>query len=626
MAVSATGGSIGWGIIGAGDVVDRKAAAAFQEIPGTHVAAVMRRSADQVEEFARRHGVPVWTTDADEVIHHPDVDAVYVATPPDCQVEYALAACAAGKPCLVEKPAGRSARECRRMVDAFAAAGVPFFVSYYRRHLPRYRKVKEILDSGQLGRVVAIHYRMAKQPREGNWRLSPRVCGGGQFYDLSGHILDLLDFWFGPLELTGSAATNAIPLHEAEDAVALSFRTPEGAVGTATWNFAAARSADELVIEGLQGSIRLKGMSTDAPVRVELTSAAAVLRSESREQRALRKVQEALKLPFRSSHRFDQVTPHRPMLEAVLAAIRRGEPGSGAAALRTTELMNQALEGYYGGRDDDFWEHPGRWDSLRARAARTASAEIEARYRLSDEQIRFYEENGYLGPFECEGDWEQLHVPLKKGQNFHLRDADVFAVCTHPSVVQRVAQLMGTDRIAFFKSRFVVKAPHSERDVAWHQDVGPTNGGYFPDGSPVPTVSTWMALDEVTAANGAMQVIPGSHRELVGDFHKRIRADLIEKGDLTQEEIDRRAVTFELRPGQFYIFHSWILHGSARNDADIRRAGLNMRYALEGHDFEEGVEHFPLSTRAGSAPVEPEAQPSSAASSGAGSAGRISFG
>ncbi|MDJ0864956.1 MAG: Gfo/Idh/MocA family oxidoreductase, partial [Myxococcota bacterium] len=202
MAGSATAGPVGWGIIGAGDVVDRKTAAAFREVPGTHLAAVMRRSADQVEDFARRHRVPVWTTDAEQVIHHPEVDAIYVATPPDCQVDYALAACAAGKPCLVEKPAGRSTRECRRMVEAFAAAGVPFFVSYYRRHLPRYRKVKEILASGQIGRVVAVHYRMAKQPREGNWRLSPRVCGGGQFYDLSGHILDLLDFWFGPLELT----------------------------------------------------------------------------------------------------------------------------------------------------------------------------------------------------------------------------------------------------------------------------------------------------------------------------------------------------------------------------------------------------------------------------------------
>ncbi|MBW2500215.1 MAG: phytanoyl-CoA dioxygenase family protein [Deltaproteobacteria bacterium] len=588
------GKSLGWGIIGAGDVVDRKSAAAFREVPGTHLAAVMRRSADRVEDFARRHDVPFWTTDAEELIGHSEVDAIYVATPPNRHVEYALAACAAGKPCLVEKPAGRSAQECRRMVEAFDAVGLPFFVSYYRRHLPKFQKVKEILDSGQIGTIVSISYRLAKRPDMKNWRLAPSIGGAGRFYDLSGHVLDLLDFFFGPLELTGSAAANAIPIHDAEDAVALSFRTPGGAVGTASWNFAATRSVDELLIEGVDGGLRLQGMSTTSPVVLEIDAAAALLQSTTYVQRNLRKIQKKLKLSFDERHRFSDVTPHRPMLEWIVEEIGQGGKGSGAAALRSSEVMNGALETYYGGRNDAFWERPQTWNSIRAQRARSGTSEIPERYRLSDEQISFYQKNGYLGPFECDGDWQHLRVPVRKGQNLHRIELAVFEICTHPSIAQRVAQVMGTDQISLFKSRFVVKDPHSARDVAWHQDAGATNGGFFPDGSAFPTVSVWMALDEVTAANGAMQVIAGSHNELVGDYKKRIRAGLIEKGDLTQEELDK-AITFELKPGQFYIFHSWLLHGSDPNDSDLRRAGLNIRFARVGDEYDEGVEYFPLS-------------------------------
>ncbi len=113
------------------------------------------------------------------------------------------------------------------MVEVFKQAGVPLYVSYYRRYLEKFRKVKEIIGAGELGAIVAIHYRMAKPHRESKWRADPRVSGGGHFYDLAGHVLDLFDDWFGPLELLGSAAANTIPVQSAEDAVALTFRTAE---------------------------------------------------------------------------------------------------------------------------------------------------------------------------------------------------------------------------------------------------------------------------------------------------------------------------------------------------------------------------------------------------------------
>jgi predicted dehydrogenase len=590
-------GSIGWGIIGCGDVVDRKAGDSFGSIPGSRLVAVMRRSEDLAQAFAARFGASLATTDANEVLEHPDVDAIYVATPPENHLEYALAACAAGKACLVEKPAGRSETECRRMVEAFERAGLPLFVSYYRRHLPKFRKVKEIIDSGRLGGIVSVDYRVGKKPsREGNWRLDPRVSGGGQFYDLAGHVLDLFDSWFGPLELTGSSVHNAVPAHDVVDAVAITFRTAGGAAGSASWNFAATRSYDEIVIRGLRGELRLNGMSRSSPVRLELGDEGAIRLAESINERNRRMTRAALKLPFRSTYRFtDEKLPHRPMLEGIVRQLTDGSAArdSAEAALRTSRIMNQALDAYYGGRADAFWERPLSWRSLRARAARRSAEDRRPEYVLSDEERRFFDENGYLGPFRCDAAWQSIPVPVKKGRNLHLSEPEVFDVCTHPSVVRRIAQLMGSPRLSLFKSRFVVKLPGSKAEVAWHQDVGPTNGGYFPDGSPVPTISVWMAFDKVDAENGAVQILPGSHKDLIGDYHKRIRAELVEKGALPEDEI-AKAVSLDLEPGEFYIFHSWLLHTSGPNTATRRRAGLNMRYAAQGHEYEEQWVYIPL--------------------------------
>jgi predicted dehydrogenase len=589
--------SIGWGFIGCGDVVERKTAAAFTAAGG-RVVGVMRRDGVQAQAFAARHDVPFWTTDATALIERPDVEAVYIATPPEHHLEYALAVCARGKPCLVEKPAGRSAQECRRLAEAFRAARVPLYVSYYRRHLPKFRRVKALLESGTIGTPVSIDYQLSKPAKDDDWRVSPAASGGGHFYDLAGHVLDLFDDWFGPLELMGSAATNVIPAHVTEDAVALTFRTPGGAIGNARWNFAAPGNADELVIEGTVGRLRLQAMSKSGPVHVDLSPEGAVRSAASVASRAARRVRARFNWPTRETLRFDdEKVPHRPLIEGIATDLVRGAaPATPSAALRTATLMDAALADYYGGRDGEFWCRPERFASLRRRASeRTANA---CQYALTDAQIAFFEENGYLGPLRCDGPWERLIVPVSKGRNLHLTDPDVFDVCTHPSVANRAAQLMGRGEVSLFKSRFVVKMPGHNADVAWHQDVGPTNGGYYPDGRPVPTLTCWLALDRVTAANGAMRVIPGSHKHLVGEFDKRIRAELVEKGDVTADDL-AKAVTFELEPGEFYLFHSWLLHGSEANDSPGRRAGLNVRFAAVGDEYEEQFEYIPLRCRAG---------------------------
>src|SRR5262245_21281237 len=167
-----------WGVIGCGDVVERKSGPAIKSVKRSELVAVMRRSGDQARDFAQRHEVPFWTTDAEELIGNPQVDAVYVATPPRYHLEYALRVCEAGKPCLIEKPMGRCGEEARRITHIFAEKKVPLFVAFYRRALAKFTKVKEILDSGQLGQIVSIQYFYAAPPK-GGWRVVPRESGGG---------------------------------------------------------------------------------------------------------------------------------------------------------------------------------------------------------------------------------------------------------------------------------------------------------------------------------------------------------------------------------------------------------------------------------------------------------------
>jgi predicted dehydrogenase len=558
-----------WGIIGCGDVAERKSGAAFQNAERSELVAVMRRSGNLAEAFARRHGVPIWTTDADEVIYHPNVDAVYVATPPGHHLEYALRVCAAGKPCLVEKPGGRSAAECRQLVTAFKESGIPLFVAYYRRYLPKFLRVKAILDSGVLGPIVSIQYRYSRPPRESSWRVEPRVSGGGLFWDLGGHVLDVLDFWFGPLELVGGCAASCAQTLDVEDTVALSFRTSGGVVGNALWNFACRSRSDRLEIDGLQGKLTLAGMHCWSPCSIKMDRKTP--QGSYKQAKGLKiKLQNFLSQrpwkPTRKQYRFSRLRyVHEPLIGSVVDSI-----------------LSKAQSHVTG----------------EARGYRSALASVtEHDYQLTAEQARFFFENGYLGPFRCESpDLARLHVPLigkQTKKNRHLENPLILSICSHASIVDRVAQLLASPEIKLFKSRFWVKDAGVGKLVPWHQDVGFNNGGFFEDGSPIPTVTAWLAIDAATETSGAVKVIPGSHRRFFGDWKNSIRANLEKRGGLNGVDLSR-AVFLEVGADEFYLFHSWILHASGPNTSDVRRAALNMRYVAPGGEAESQLQYLPL--------------------------------
>lgn len=256
-----------WGIIGAGDVCEVKSGPAFSLIKDSSLAAIMRRNPDKARDFAVRHQVPRWYTDADELINNPQVDAIYIATPPDSHRFYTLKAAQAGKPVYVEKPMARTYQECLDMIRACDDASVPLFVAYYRRSLPYFLKIKEIIDRKLLGDVRMVYVKLYKtlQPdivgasgKKDNWRVFPHISGGGYFYDLASHQLDFLDFLFGPIISAQGFAANQAELYPAEDIVTGSFQFENGVLGQGTWCFNSSKISDheETTIIGSRGELR----------------------------------------------------------------------------------------------------------------------------------------------------------------------------------------------------------------------------------------------------------------------------------------------------------------------------------------------------------------------------------
>lgn len=245
-----------WGIIGVGNVTELKSGPAFSRAPGSCLVAVMRRTAAKAEDYARRHNVPTWYTDADALIQDPEVTAVYVATPPYKHAQYAIRAMQTGKPVYVEKPMAMNYRECREMLEVSEKTGVPLFVAYYRRTLPAFLKVKELIDTGQIGNPLTVNIRLYREARERNlkpeemsWHVYPEFGGAGHFFDLASHQFDYLDFLFGPVTEAKGIAVNQAGLYPAEDTVTGTFSFENGTIGNGNWCFAAHKSAVTDVIE-----------------------------------------------------------------------------------------------------------------------------------------------------------------------------------------------------------------------------------------------------------------------------------------------------------------------------------------------------------------------------------------
>jgi predicted dehydrogenase len=313
-------------------VTEVKSGPALQKVKNSSLVAVMRRNGELAQDYARRHGVPRWYEDGQALINDPDVNAIYIATPPSSHNEYTILAAEAGKPVYVEKPMAMNFAECQEMIDVCQEAGVSLFVAYYRRALARFLKIKELLDAGAIGEVrfVAVSLYQPPRPQELEadnlpWRVLPELAGGGLFVDLAAHQLDFLDFVLGPIVAVEGFAANQAAHYPAEDIVSGTWRFASGVQGMGTWCFTAFESMDRTEITGSRGRISYSTFDSEP-----------VLLTTGEGEREF-----VIDYP-----------PHiqQPLIQSVVDdLLGQGEcPSTGESGARTSWVMDKMLAEHYG--------------------------------------------------------------------------------------------------------------------------------------------------------------------------------------------------------------------------------------------------------------------------------------
>jgi predicted dehydrogenase len=325
--------NVKWGIIGCGDVTELKSGPAFNQIEGSKLVAVMRRDASKAKNYAKRHAVARWYSNAEELIHDPEVNAVYVATPPDSHAEYAIAALNAGKPVYVEKPMALNYRQCLEMNKVAEKNEQALFVAYYHRALPGFLKVKELIEKKAVGTVRLINIRLYETPKKQDfdssnlpWRVNPQVAGAGYFFDLAAHQLDFLDFLFGPVKEVSGIAANQAKLYEAEDIVTANLLFENGAVCSGAWCFtvSAQNEKDSIEIIGSEGKISFSTFGHD-PIRLETEKETKIIKYKNPKH-----IQQNL------------------IKQVVDELLGKGVcVSTGESALRTSKVLDEIVKNYY---------------------------------------------------------------------------------------------------------------------------------------------------------------------------------------------------------------------------------------------------------------------------------------
>ena len=255
---------INWGIIGCGNVTEVKSGPAFNKVADSRLVAVMRRNAELAEDYARRHNIPRFYTNADDLINDSEINAVYIATPPLNHAEYALKTLKAGKPVYIEKPMALNYAECVMINDAAKKCNLPVFVAYYRRTLPGFLKIKNLIEAGEIGKPRFVLFQIFNYPSEDEkagrfpWRVIPEISGAGHFFDLASHQLDYLDFLFGPVRKVSSVVVNQAKNYRAEDFVSAGFLFDDNIAATGIWSFSVSPEGnrDYFEVVGEKGIIK----------------------------------------------------------------------------------------------------------------------------------------------------------------------------------------------------------------------------------------------------------------------------------------------------------------------------------------------------------------------------------
>ena len=260
---------IRWGVIGAGGIADRRAIAEGI-LPSriSKLAAVMDTDAQKAAVLSEKYGVPA-TTCLDELLDRADVDAVYIATPHYLHAQQIVQAASAGKHVLCEKPMAGSATEAHEVSAVVRRYGVKLGMAFMFRYHPVHLKMRELLESGAIGRPVAGRAQLSCWlPRAaGSWYQIAEKGLGGTVIDMASHCMDLLEWFFGRSTRVAAFVSTLVQDYAVDDMSTILQTFSCGAHGIVDcyWNVPDGACENRLEIYGTKGSMSSTGTIGQRP-------------------------------------------------------------------------------------------------------------------------------------------------------------------------------------------------------------------------------------------------------------------------------------------------------------------------------------------------------------------------
>ncbi|MBB6480644.1 Gfo/Idh/MocA family protein [Spirochaeta isovalerica] len=259
---------VNWGMIGCGQVTEVKSGPGLYKSENSNLVGVYNVDYDLTLDYIKRHGVEKAYKTVEELLTDPEVDIIYVATPPKFHYQYALDILNAGKIPYIEKPVALNYKQALEIKMLSEKLNIPVYVAFYRRGVEKFLKMKELLDQKILGDIRYLYVTQIMPVEESEldpahlpWRVIPSISGGGKFLDMAVHVLDVLIMFFGEIEDMQGIVTNQGGYYEADDTVIATFKFRNGIVGSGTWCYVADKNINEVQIVGEKGRITYDGLS-----------------------------------------------------------------------------------------------------------------------------------------------------------------------------------------------------------------------------------------------------------------------------------------------------------------------------------------------------------------------------
>ncbi len=258
-----------WGLVGASTIAAEHMIGALRKTPAANVDWVVSGSAEHVAAYAANHGIAKSGTDLDAMLGDQTIDAIYISSTNEKHHAQALAAIAAGKHVLCEKPLAMTVADAADMVQAAARAGVVFGTNHHLRNAGSHMAIRDLIAQGRVGEVLSmrVHHAVHLPPHLQGWRINDAGAGGGVIPDITVHDADTVRFHLGqdPVDVVAQAATSGMG-QGVEDSVMSVWTMPSGVMVMAHESFTHAFAGSGIEAHGTKGSIFAQGVMTQRPV------------------------------------------------------------------------------------------------------------------------------------------------------------------------------------------------------------------------------------------------------------------------------------------------------------------------------------------------------------------------